>query len=122
MQIMPMRRGQSSPNDNSHADGAEDFAQETDGDDRPGRFEFPGGVQIQETVDADDHAEAGPDARIARRREVEEFEECQRPEAGPQAEGQVVAAGQSERDAKQSIGKRARHAGDYIAPGRIEIA
>ena len=57
-----------------HADRAEHFAQQADGDDRPGCFQLPGGVPIQQAVDANDHSDARPDAGIAWRRDFEELE------------------------------------------------
>src|SRR5688572_19880866 len=79
-----------------HTDRPENFSQEADSDNGPRSFELPCRVQIQEAVDADDHSEAGPNARIAWRRKVEQLEERERPEAGPQAKRQIVNAGQRE--------------------------
>ena len=98
-----------------HAERAKDLAEQSNRDDRRAEFQLPRGNQVEQAVDTEDHAQAGPDLRIARCGKREEVEETLGPERGPSAEAEVVDSGDQERDAEEPGSAGPGHAETILA-------
>jgi len=75
-----------------------------DRDKRPSAIQASRRVCVAQTVEPDDHSEAGPNGWIARRREIKACEERERPYGGPYPECEIVGSSRRE---DQAIDPRA---------------
>src|SRR5215207_362446 len=101
-------RPRAAPDELGEADGAEQLAEEPDGGEEPAALGRARDLEIDDPVEADDHAEAGEYLRVVLQGQAREAEEPLRVERRVEAPRDVVSAGRAEgRAVKLSPGDQA---------------
>src|SRR5678815_3125619 len=77
-----------------------------------------GHLQVDQAIETDDHAEAGPDSWMRRRAEIQKFEQPARRNSGPQTDHDVVGACERKDD---PVDLRAAHAHHYTRAPKISV-